>query len=130
MSKPKVAIERCAISADQAEVNAAVAQAVEAIGGIPQAVRSAKSMVVKPNYVGIMSKGSNDEVRTYKQRQAHNTEPAVCAAAIKLIREANPSATIYYGDGLDIRHAHRTAADIFDYMECNSAGKKVQPVPN
>ena len=124
MSKPKVAIERCAISADQAEVNAAVAQAVEAIGGIPQAVRSAKSMVVKPNYVGIMSKGSNDEVRTYKQRQAHNTEPAVCAAAIKLIREANPSATIYYGDGLDIRHAHRTAADIFDFMEATALARK------
>ena len=116
MSKPRVAIKRCAISAGQEEVDAAVAQAVEAIGGIPQAVRHAKSIMVKPNYVGIMSRASNDDVRMHKGRHAHNTEPAVCAAAVKLIREANPSATIYYGDGLDTRHAHRTKEDIFDFM--------------
>ena len=82
--RPKVAIERCAISASQEEVNAAVAQAVEAIGGIPQAVRDAKRIMVKPNYVGIMFRASNDDVRMHKGRHAHNTDPAVCAAAIKL----------------------------------------------
>ncbi len=144
MPKPKVAIERCAVSASQADVDAAVAQAVAAIGGIPPAVRNAKTIMVKPNYVGIMFRASNDEVRMHKGRHAHNTEPAVCAAAIKLIREANPSATIYYGDGLDIQHSHRTKEDIFDFMgatalaeqydltllDCNE-GEFVQvPAPN
>ena len=116
MSKPQVAIQHCAIGADQAEVDAAVADAVHAIGGIPQAVRTARSIVVKPNYVGVMFRANNEDVRMHKGRHAHNTEPAVCAAAVKLIREANPSATIYYGDGLDIQHAHRTKTDIFDFM--------------
>ena len=124
MSKPRVAIERCAISGSQEEVDAAVAEAVEAIGGIPQAVRNAKSIMVKPNYVGVMSRASNDDVRMHKGRHAHNTEPAVCAAAVKLIREANPSATIYYGDGLDTRHAHRTKEDIFDFMGATALARE------
>ena len=124
MSKPRVAIKRCAISASQEEVDSAVAEAVAAIGGIPQAVRNAKSMMVKPNYVGVMSRASNDDVRMHKGRHAHNTEPAVCAAAVKLIREANPSATIYYGDGLDTRHAHRTKEDIFDFMGATALARE------
>ena len=124
MPKPKVAIERCAVGASQAEVDAAVAQAVAAIGGIPQAVRAARRIMIKPNYVGIMFRASNDEVRMHKGRQAHNTEPAVCAAAVKLIREANPNATIYYGDGLDIQHAHRTKEDIFDFMGATALAKQ------
>ncbi len=124
MSKPQVAIQRCAIGADQAEVDAAVAEAVHAIGGIPPAVRTARSIVVKPNYVGVMFRANNEDVRMHKGRHAHNTEPAVCAAAVKLIREANPSATIYYGDGLDIQHAHRTKEDIFDFMGATSLAKE------
>lgn len=124
MSKPQVAIQRCAIGAAQAEVDAAVAEAVHAIGGIPPAVRTAQSIVVKPNYVGVMFRANNEDVRMHKGRHAHNTEPAVCAAAVKLIREANPSATIYYGDGLDIQHAHRTKEDIFDFMGATSLAKE------
>ena len=124
MSRPKVAIQRCAIDAAQADVDAAVAEAVHAMGGIPEAVRAARSIVVKPNYVGIMFRASNDDVRMHKGRHAHNTEPAVCAAAVKLIREANPGATIYYGDGLDIQHAHRTKADIFDFMGATALAKQ------
>ncbi len=124
MSKPRVAIKRCAISASQEEVDAAVAQAAEAIGGIPQAVRDAKRIMVKPNYVGIMFRASNDDVRMHKGRHAHNTEPAVCAAAIKQIREANPGATIYYGDGLDIQHGHRTQEDIFNFMGATALARE------
>ena len=124
MSRPKVAIQRCAIDAAQADVDAAVAEAVHAMGGIPEAVRAARSIVVKPNYVGVMFRASNDDVRMHKGRHAHNTEPAVCAAAVKLIREANPGATIYYGDGLDIQHAHRTKEDIFDFMGATALAKQ------
>lgn len=124
MAKPKVASERCAVSASQGEVDAAVAQAVADIGGIPQAVRDAKRIMIKPNYVGIMFRAGNDEVRMHKGRQAHSTEPAVCAAAVSLIRQANPTATIYYGDGLDIQHAHRAKEDIFDYMGATALAKQ------
>lgn len=101
--RPKVAIERCAVDASDDAVYAAVSRAVELIGGVPDVVRTAKAILIKPNYVGVIFKSADHEVRlTAGGRQAHNTEPAVTEAVVRLVREANPGATIWLGEGMDL----------------------------
>ncbi|HXI15679.1 MAG TPA: DUF362 domain-containing protein [Chloroflexota bacterium] len=120
--KPRVAVQRCAVDATDEAVYQAIRRAVDLIGGVPDAVCRARSIVVKPNYVGVIFKKSDQEVRlSAGGRQAHNTEPAVTEAVVRLIREANPAATIVFGEGMDLPPdaPQRTAADVFRCMKAD-----------
>lgn len=123
----RVAIRRCAVNASDEAVYDAVRGAIDLIGGPPAAVRQAKTLVVKPNYVGVIFKKSDADVRlTESGRQAHNTEPAVTEAVVRLIREANQSATIYVGEGMDLPmdYPQRTADDVFRFMKAGRLAER------
>ncbi len=60
---PRVAVQRCAVDATDEAVYQAIRRAVDLIGGVPDAVCRARSIVVKPNYVGVIFKKSDHEVR-------------------------------------------------------------------
>ncbi|HUE75483.1 MAG TPA: DUF362 domain-containing protein [Chloroflexota bacterium] len=116
MNRPTVALAHCPIDAKADVIDAAVARSVDLIGGVPETIRRARRIYCKPNYVGINAKKTLADVRLHEGRHVHNTEPAVAAAAIRLIREANPSAEIYFGDGLDLSEGGLDADDIFGFM--------------
>jgi len=123
-SRPQVSIVRCPLEARQEEVTARLRQAIDLLGGMPEAIRSARGIVVKPNYVGIMFRRSVDEVAMYQGRHAHCTEPAVTEATVALIREANPTATIYVGDGLDRVDGGPSADELFHFMRADRLAER------
>ncbi len=101
MSKSSVALRRCAIEYTADQVYEAVAAAINDIGGVPENIRSANTIVVKPNWVGMLVASTPDRVKRHRGRLINDTDPQVTEAVVRLIREANGSATIYLAEGLD-----------------------------
>lgn len=121
---PRVAITRCPIDASDDLVRERVRAAVDLIGGLPESLQRARRIVVKPNWVGTMGRGKRDQdVRMHRGRHAHCTEPAVAAAVVGLLREANPGATIYFGDGLDV-DPERSAESVFRLMRADELARR------
>jgi uncharacterized protein (DUF362 family) len=116
MPKPVVALTRCAHDRSDSDVAAAVREAVALAGGVPEKVRQARKILVKPNYVGANSKPDEASIRKHRGRFVSCAEPAVTRAVVALVREANPSAEIIVGEGVDAR-APRTARDVFGWMD-------------
>src|SRR5579884_4291775 len=116
MPKPIVALTRCAHTSSDEAVAEAVRATVELAGGVPEKVRRARKILVKPNYVGANSKPSGDAVKRYDGRMVSCSEPCVNRAVVQLVREANPSAEIVFAEGVDAR-APRTADDVFGWMD-------------
>ena len=115
MPKPVVAIGRCELGSSDAEVEAAVRETVRLAGGVPERVRRARKILVKPNFVGANGKPSDDAVKRYKGRMVSCSEPAVARAVVALLREANPSAEIVFAESIDVSGA-RTTEDVFRVM--------------
>ena len=101
MSKSRVALRNCSIDATSEEVHAVVAGAIDDSGGMPQKIRTARSIVVKPNWVGMLVAAAPGQAKRHRGRLINDTDPQVTAAVVRLIREANGSATIYLAEGLD-----------------------------
>jgi uncharacterized protein (DUF362 family) len=101
MTRTSVAIRSCQIETTAEQVYATVAALIDDIGGIPESIRSAKSVVVKPNWVGTLVASTPDRVKRHRGRLINDTDPQVTEAVVRLIREANGSATIYLAEGLD-----------------------------
>jgi uncharacterized protein (DUF362 family) len=116
MPHPAVALTRCALDRSDAEVEAAVRETIELAGGIPEKVRHAGKILIKPNYVGANSKASSDAVKRYLGRLVSCAEPCVTRAVVAAVRSANPSAEIVLAEGIDAR-APRTAEDVFHWMD-------------
>ena len=116
MPRPVVALTRCAHDSSDEAVAAAVRAAVELAGGVPEKVRRARKILVKPNYVGANSKPSDDAIKRYKGRLVSCSEPIVNRAVVQIMREANPDAEILVAEGVDARPP-RTARDVFRAMD-------------
>jgi uncharacterized protein (DUF362 family) len=116
MPNPIVALTRCQLSAPDADVEAAVAETIALAGGVPEKIRRASKILVKPNYVGANSKPSDDAIKRYKGRFMSCSEPCVTRAVVAAVRAANPSARIIFAEGVDAR-APRTAEDVFRAMD-------------
>ena len=116
MAKPIVALTRCAFNSSDREVEEAVRSTVALAGGIPDKVRRARKILIKPNYVGANSKASDEEIRRHGGRFVSCAEPAVTRAVVALVREANPTADIVFSEGIDYP-PHRTADDVFRAMD-------------
>ncbi|MDP6508328.1 MAG: DUF362 domain-containing protein [Chloroflexota bacterium] len=104
MAGTKVALQTCSIDASQEQVRAVVARTIAAAGGMPEAVLTAKTIVIKPNWVGILVAETPDQVKRHRGRLVNDTDPQVTEAVVSLVRAANPSATIYVAEGLDKFH--------------------------
>src|SRR5581483_8408905 len=89
---------------------------VELAGGVPEKVRRARKILVKPNYVGANSKPSDDAIKRHKGRLVSCSEPIVNRAVVQIVREANPGAEILVAEGVDARPP-RTARDVFRAMD-------------
>jgi uncharacterized protein (DUF362 family) len=113
---PAVAITPCALDRPDAEVEAAVRETIELAGGVPEKVRRARKILIKPNYVGANSKPSSDAIKRYQGRLVSCSEPCVTRAVVAAVRAANPSAEIVFAEGIDAR-APRTAEDVFAWMD-------------
>src|SRR3990172_5945748 len=99
MPKPVVAITRCQFDRSDAEIAAAVRETIALAGGIPENVRTARTILVKPNYVGANGKPSAESVKRYRGRFISCSEPAVVHAVVAMLRQANPSAEILVAEG-------------------------------
>lgn len=116
MQKPIVALTRCQLDASDDAVAAAVRETIALSGGVPDKVRRARKILIKPNYVGANSKPSDEAIKRYQGRMVSNAEPCVTRAVVAAVREANPGAAILFAEGIDAR-APRTAADVFGWMD-------------
>jgi uncharacterized protein (DUF362 family) len=116
MASPVVALTRCAFDRSDAEVEAAVRETVALAGGVPDRVRRARKVLVKPNYVGANSKPTEADIRRHRGRFVSCAEPAVTRAVIALVRDANPAAQIIVAEGVDYE-APNTARDVFRWMD-------------
>lgn len=116
MPKPIVALTRCPYDRSDAEIDAAVRETIGRAGGIPEKVRQARKILVKPNYVGANSKPDDASIRKHGGRFVSCAEPTVTRAVVALVREANPTAEIVVGEGVDAR-APRTAHDVFRWLD-------------
>jgi uncharacterized protein (DUF362 family) len=116
MTKPIVALTRCSHASSDEAVAEAVRATIELAGGIPEKVRRARKILIKPNYVGANSKPSDDAVKRFKGRLVSCAEPCVTRAVVAAVRAANPGAEILVAEGVDAR-APRTAEDVFGWME-------------
>ncbi len=112
---PVVAIQRARHDRSDAEIAAIVRKTIELAGGIPEKVRRARSILVKPNYVGANSRPSDDAIKRYQGRFLGCTEPIVTHTTVAMIREANPSAEIIVSEGVDNREP-RVPEDCFRAM--------------
>jgi uncharacterized protein (DUF362 family) len=113
---PMVALTRCQHSAPDAEIEAAVRETIELAGGVPERVRRARKILIKPNFVGANSKPSDEAIKRYQGRLVSCSEPCVMHAVVAVVRAANPSAEIVVAEGIDAR-APRTAEDVFGWMD-------------
>jgi uncharacterized protein (DUF362 family) len=116
--KPIVALTRCALTSSDAEIEAAVRETIELAGGIPEKVRRARKLLIKPNFVGANSKPSEAAIKRYQERLVSCSEPSVTRAVVRAVREANPSAEILVAEGIDNR-APNTAEDVFRWMDAH-----------
>lgn len=116
MTKPIVALTRCAHDSSDEAVAEAVRATIELAGGIPEKVRRARKILVKPNYVGANSKPSDDAIKRFKGRLVSCSEPCINRAVVAAVRAANPGAEILFAEGVDAR-APRTAQDVFRAMD-------------
>jgi uncharacterized protein (DUF362 family) len=138
--KPIVALTHCQLDRSDAEVEAAVRETIELAGGVPEKVRRARKILIKPNYVGANSKPSSDDVKRYQGRLVSCAEPCVTRAVVAAVREANPTARIVFAEGIDVRSPVVTR-DVFAWMDAlrlveefgvelvNSNEAPVVPVP-
>ena len=123
MAKPKVAVRRCLIGSDREVVQETVEDAIELAGGLPDSLRTAKSIILKPNFVGAMNTTSSTHLVAHRGRPVHDSDPQVIEAVTSVVRKANPSATVYLGDGLDLRD-DRNADDVFGCMDCHGIARR------
>ena len=123
MAKHKVAVRRCLVEADRGAVQENVEDAIGLAGGLPDSLRAAKSIIVKPNFVGAMNTSSCAQLVSHRGRPVHDSDPQVIEAVVAAIRKANPGAIVYLGDGLDLR-GDRDADDVFGCMDCHSIARR------
>lgn len=90
MTKPRVALLRCAARSSEAEITARTEEAVGMVGGLRERFAGKRKIVIKPN-IGI------DRVRLTEGRQTELTEPAVVEGVIRALREVT-DAEIIIGD--------------------------------
>lgn len=140
MPKPIVALTRCRHDSSDEAVAEAVHATIELAGGIPEKVRRARKILVKPNYVGANSKPSDDAIKRFEGRLVSCSEPCINRAVVAALRAANPGAEIVFAEGIDAR-APRTAEDVFRAMDAprlvdeygvkllNANDAPVEPVP-
>lgn len=112
MTHPIVAVSRCALDSSDLTIEEAVRASIALAGGVPERVRMARRILVKPNYVGASGKPSDDAIKRHGGRLVSCTEPAISRAVVKLVREINPTAEILFAEGIDARPP-RTALDVF-----------------
>jgi len=113
---PAVAITRCQFDRSDADVEAAVRETIEQAGGVPEKVRRASKILIKPNYVGANSKPSREAVKRHRGRLVSCAEPCVTRAVVAAVRAANPRAEILIAEGVDAR-APVAADDVFTWMD-------------
>ena len=123
MAKHKVAVRRCLVEADRGAVQENVEDAIGLAGGLPDSLRAAKSIIVKPNFVGAMNTSSCAQLVSHRGRPVHDSDPQVIEAVVAAIRKANPGAIVYLGDGLDLR-GDRDADDVFGCMDCHGIARR------
>ena len=100
----QVGLVGCDISADAAEVEARLAEAIALAGGLPVRLRAARSIVVKPNFVGSNGKRGFDEIKRHASgKPVGDTDPLVTRAVVRLLRAANPTARIFIAEGVDTK---------------------------
>lgn len=116
MTKPIVALTRCSHNSSDEAVAEAVRATIDLAGGVPERVRRARKVLVKPNYVGANSKPSDDAIKRFKGRLVSCSEPCINRAVVAAVRAANPGAEIVFAEGIDAR-APRTAHDVFRAMD-------------
>ena len=104
MAGTRVALQNCSIDSSAEQVHEIVARTIEAAGGIPATVRSAGTIVIKPNWVGILVAETPEQVKRHRGRLINDTDPQVTEAVVSVVRAANPDATIYLSEGLDQFH--------------------------
>jgi len=90
MSKPRVALLRCAASDTESEITARMEEAIAMVGGLRERFAGKRKIVLKPN-IGI------DRVVLTGGRQTELTEPAVVEGVIRALR-AVTDAEIVIGD--------------------------------
>jgi len=112
VTHPIVAVSRCALDSSDLTIEEAVRASIALAGGVPERVRMARRILVKPNYVGASGKPSDDAIKRHGGRLVSCTEPAISRAVVKLVREINPTAEILFAEGIDARPP-RTALDVF-----------------
>ena len=137
MPKPVVAISRCHFRSSDAAVEAAVRETVALAGGVPERVRNARKVLIKPNFVGANGKPSDEAIKRHRGtrsgvsreggwppspsgrgspgRMVSCSEPAVARAVVALVREANPNAEIVFAESIDVS-GDRTPEDVFRAM--------------
>ncbi|MGH2461747.1 MAG: DUF362 domain-containing protein [Chloroflexota bacterium] len=116
MVRPVVALTRCQHDRSNAEVEAAVRETVALAGGVPERVARARTILIKPNYVGANSKPNEAAIRKHAGRFVSCAEPSVTRAVVRMVREANPKAEIVFAEGVDAQ-APRTASDVFGWLD-------------
>jgi uncharacterized protein (DUF362 family) len=116
MATPVVALTRCSHTSSDAQIESAVHKTIELAGGVPGRVRNAKTILIKPNYVGANSKPSDEAIKRYGGRLVSCSEPCVNRAVVAAVRGANPTARILFAEGVDAR-APRSAHDVFRAMD-------------
>ena len=123
MAKHRVAVRRCLVGADLQAVQETVEDALDLAGGLPESLRTANSIILKPNFVGAMNTTSSAQLVSHRGRPVHDSDPQVIEAVAAVVRKANSTATIYLGDGLDLRD-DRDAHDVFGCMDCHSIARR------
>ena len=111
-----VALTRCSHESSDSEIVAAVRATIDLAGGIPDKVRNARKILIKPNFVGANSKASDSDIGHFQGRFISCSEPVITRAVVELVRAANPTAEIIVAEGVDAR-APRTPMDVFRVMD-------------
>jgi len=92
MCKPTVAVGNCGLSLEDDEVEEEFSKQMDLIGGLPDKIKDARRILVKPN-LGF------PDVRKHRGRLIALTEPCVTRSVLRRIREDNDKAEIVISDG-------------------------------
>lgn len=116
----QVGLVRCDVRAGAAAVEAQVAAAIELAGGLPARLRTARSILVKPNFVGSNGRFSHAEIKRHVPtgKPVGDTDPLVTRAVVRLLRAANPSARLLIAEGVDTKPGI-SAAQVFAWNEAD-----------